>query len=622
MSNAVRTPPPSYARQAAPASDVWMIRVPILFAVGALLTLLTLTAFVAAFAMRYTDTIYPNIYAMSVNLSGMTVDEAAAALVGQFTYDEEAVFTFRDGDRFWQMTATELGVMFDARATAERAFALGHGGDMTRDLMAAAGAWFNGRSVAPVVNYDQSVAVARLQAIADEIDRYPQDATLTLNNGQATTTPSLTGRQVDIAATLARLDEIVMRLGTGAEIGLVIHETPPAIYETFGAAQRVQTALSAPINITATDAQGAPLGPWTITTDQIAALLSVQLVDNGDGTRQYAVSVDMSAFEEALAALAPGLITPPVDGRFHFNEQTAQLEVIQSSRDGRTLNVGDTLTRLEAAVFDPANRSVELAFDYAPPRYPNGVSAAQLGITELVSTGTTYYRGSSAARRTNIAVSAAQFDGIIIAPGEEFSYNYYLGEIEESRGFVDALVIVGDQTEQGIGGGTCQVSTTVYQAAYYAGYPIVELHAHAYRVPYYESGEGAGMDASIYQPEYDFRFLNDTPYHLLIEVDLIPAQDAVQFRFYSTNPGRRVVREGPVITEVTSPGEVNYVSNAALSFGQAVQVDVAVEGAVVENTRVILDLNGNEISRDVRRVRYQPWAAVFEVPPGDPRLGP
>ncbi|NWF68130.1 MAG: VanW family protein [Chloroflexi bacterium] len=600
----------------------WWIRLPILFFSGVLLLALVLTIFLGAFQLRYVDKIVPNVWALGVNLSGLSIQEAAAALSERFTYDTEAVFTFRDGDRFWQMTAADLGVSFDARATAEQAYAAGHSRNFFADLVSQAGIWFNGRSVPPTVRYDQNFAVSRLTQIAAEVNRPTEDATLTFAAGVVRTTASQTGRTLDITATLQRLQGIIVQMDTGAEIALVVNETPPLVWEAETAAARIRAALSAPLTLVADDGSGGQLGPWTANSEQIASLLSVALADNGDGTRSYQVSINTQAIGSFLETLAPGLITTPVDGRFHYDETSGQLQVLQPSRSGRALNVQQTLERLEAAVFatDPASRTIPLAFDYTLPRYHEGLTAAELGITQLVAEATTYYTGSSQARRDNIALAASRFDGIIIGPGEEFSYNYWLGDVSPEAGFVEGFIIQGGRTVRGVGGGVCQVSTTAFQAAFYAGFPVLERYAHGYRVGYYEAGEGVGMDAAIYTPDFDFRFLNDTPYHLLIETSLFPAQNAVQFRYYSTNPGRTVVKEGPLITGVVPHGPTLYEANPQIPLGQSLQVDWAADGADVTVTRIVLDLSGNEIRRDTFFSHYEPWQAILQVSPSDPIL--
>ncbi len=608
-------------RPSRPPINPWLVRLPVLFFSGGILLVVVLLIFLAAFQLRYMEKIVPGVSALGLDLSGMTQEEAAAVLSTRFTYDDEAIFTLRYGDQVWQMTAGELGVSFDAEATAEEAFIAGHSGNVFTDLGAQAFSWFNGRSIAPVVKYDQNIARQRLLDIASTINRPAIDASLVISGTQVITTEAQTGRTLDIPATLALLDNAIMNMTSGQEITLVINETPPTIWDVQQAAQRARIALSGPVTLVATDANGQPLGPWTATVEQIAALLQVELVDNGDGTRSYAVNIDMSAFESFLNELAPGLIIPPRDGRFQFNEATGQLEPIVPAITGRELNVEATLERLEASVFNAGNRTVAMAFNLIEPMYHNNITAAELGITQLVAEATTYFAGSSSERRHNIAVGASRINGVIIPPGEEFSFNTVLGDISYENGFVDGKVIFGGRTVDGIGGGICQVSTTAFRAAFFGGYAIIERNSHGYRVGYYEQGgHPPGLDAAIWQPQRDFRFQNDTPYHLLIEAEVFPSQNALQFRFYSTNPGRRVEIETPIIRDIVPALPTIYEANAALQPGQSLQVDYAAEGADVTIYRNIYDLEGNLIRRDYIYTHYLPWAAIIQVAPGDARL--
>ncbi len=618
-------PQPSYPPRHIPPPrrryNPWLVRIPVLFISGGILVAVVLTIFLIAFELRYMDKITPGVSVFGVDLSGLTRDEATQMLLPRFTYGDEAVFTFRDGDRFWQMTAGELGVSFNAEETVEQAFISGHSGYFLNDLMTQAGSWLNGHSIAPVVDYDQSVAIARLEEIAAEINRPPINATLSLSGATVTATDGQTGRMLDVGVTLAQIDRALTNMETGAELPLVVHETPPVVWNVDEAAQRARLALSGPVTLVATAPDGAPLGPWSADVNQIAALLSIYLADNGDGTQRYEVDISVEAFQSFLENLAAGLVVSPQDGRFHFDEITRQLEVIQPSVSGRTLNVEETLLRLEEGVFTEGNRTVPVAFTYVEPRYHNAVTAAELGISELVSETTTYFTGSTVNRRTNIAVAASRFDGIIIPPGEEFSFNYWLGPVEYEFGFVDGKVIFNTGTVTGIGGGVCQVSTTAFRAAFSGGFSIIERNTHGYRVGYYEQNNSdPGLDASIWHPDRDFRFQNDTPYHLLIETSLYPTQHALQFRFYSTNPGRRAVIEEALIQNVAAPLPLRYVSNHELQPGQSRQVEWAAEGADVTVYRNIYDLSGNMIREDLVFTHYEPWGPVIEVAPNDERL--
>ncbi len=608
-----------------PLISPWLVRLPILFVSGGILLMLILTALVGVYQIAFRDRVIPGVSSYGIDLSGMTRDQARSALEDRFTYARDAVFTFRDGDQFWQLSAGDLGVTFDADTTVSDAFAPGHGSNLLDDLVTQALTWLNGRSISPIIRYDQNEAVAQLETIAGTINRPPQDATLTVNGTDIQATLGSSGRSLDITSTLSRLDDAILHLSSGGEVPLIINETPPVAWDAAAAAERAKIALSAPVTLVADDSNGNTLGPWIASVDQIRALLRITTVKNGDGTLRYEVSVDPAPFQAYLQTLAPGLLATPQDARFHFNEQSHQLEVIQPARNGRTLNIPQTLARMEQAIFSSTNRVVPVAFDYTLPQYPDDVSAAELGITQMVSQGTTFYTGSPQARKDNIILAASKFDGVIIPPHTIFSFDKVLGDVAPEAGYVSGKVIVGGRTIDGVGGGVCQVSTTAFQAAFYGGFPIVERYAHGYRVGYYEQGEGVGMDASVYQDDnpldnLDFRFLNDTDFSLLIETSVFPGNNSVQFRFYSTNPGRQVVKQGPVITNEQPAAPTVYEANPNLSAGQQLQVDWAAQGAEVRVTRVILDTAGNEISRDVFYSNYQPWGAIIQVPPGDARL--
>ncbi len=608
-------------RQSEPGLNPWLIRLPVLLMSGGILFLALLVGLVLGFQTLYADKITPGVSAYGVDLSGKTEAEAVQALRQVFTYDQNAVFTFRYGERFWQASAGELGIQFDADTTVDQAFAMGHSGNPLSDLGLQASAWLNGRSVAPIVRYDQQVTLERLNAIATELNRAPVDATINISGTTVVTTPSQNGLALDIPATLTQLETALLQLNTGEEITLVVNEAAPAVRDADQAAAKLNAALASPLTLITDNQRGGTLGPWVASVDQIKSLLALKLVTNEAGSLSYDVEVNVEPLRGFVQSLAAGLISLPEDGRFHFNEETRQLEMIKASINGRQLDVDGTLAKVRDAVFDPQNRVVPLAFSYTLPRYSSNITAAELGITQMVGEATTYYVGSTQSRTQNIIEALERFNGLIIAPGEEFSFNAHLGDISVETGFVQGKIIFGGRTVEGVGGGVCQISTTIFRAALKAGFPISERHSHGYRVGFYEqNNQPPGLDAAIFQPTADFRFVNDTPHHLLLETSVFPQDQSVQFRLYSTNPGRQVILEGPVIRDVVPARNTIFESNAQLQLGQEVYVDWAKEGADITFTRRILDAQGNEIRTDTIFTSYQPWAAVIQVAPTDPRL--
>ncbi len=600
----------------------WLVRLLRLAILAfAALSLLTLSLAVAIIGldMALADRIAPGVSIGESDIGGLTRAEALAALSTQYGSVEAAVYTFRDGERNWTASAAELGLSLPAETLVERAYAIGHAQDGRRSLRERADAWFSGANLPLTFAFDTGAAQAFIKRLAGEIDRDRQDAALSLDGLRVVVSPGLSGRRLDQSATLTALTELVLAQSQRRDIDLVIHETPPRQWNLNEVAAQIEIALSTPLQLVGDLPDGQMLPPWVVTREQILAGLTVTLSGAGEG-RRYDVNVDLSAFAPFLSTLAPALGKPSAEGRFDYDPDSGQLNPLRPAREGRELDVAETIRRLEAAVFDPLNRRVAMYFRTLQPRYPHGVSAAELGITQLVAESTTYYWGSWQNRRSNIALGAGKLHGIIVAPGEEFSFNHHLGDITPEAGYLEGSVILGGATVTGIGGGICQVSTTMFRAAYSGGYAVTERNSHGYRVGYYEyAGAGPGLDAAIWQPDIDLRFQNNTPYHLLIESSFLGAQDALQFRIYST-PHWRTVVEQPIIRDIVPAPPDAYIEAADLALGQIRQIDYSADGADVWVYRNVYDSAGSLIQRDHVFTRFQPWQAVFEVGPGDPRL--
>ena len=608
--------PPARRRRLSP----WLVRVPLLLMMIGLLSVIVLGLFFGAFQLRYQDRIYPGVQVMDIALGDMTYDEALLALTGLPAELGQRTFTLQYGGQSWSYDAADIGIAVDTTATLAQAYSYGHSESVTRSLMQQWQAWRNGITIAPVLTYDQSTALDTLQALAGRIDEPVQNAALDIQGEAIEARLGRVGRSLDVAASLALVDAAVMSHQASSDIALVVTEATPLIADATQAAERLRVALLEPIELVAFDSNGVPIGPWTASPEQISGLLDVAIVADDFGTQRYDVSVDVQAFSNALQQLAPGLAVPARDARFRFDEATGTLDVVQPATTGREVDVAATLARVEEAVFSNADRQVTIAFDNTLPTYHNRISAAELGITELISQATTTFRGSSQNRRTNIALGASRIDGVLVAPGEEFSFNDTIGVISEETGWAEGKVIFGNRTISGIGGGICQVSTTLFRTVFDGGLPITERNSHGYRVGYYEQGGfPPGLDAAIWQPDSDFRFVNSTPYHILIESSFSPGNDSLQFRFYSTPMYRTEVSQ-PLVQNITPARQTVYEADPALAAGESRQIDYAAEGADVTVERTVYNLQGDVVLQDRIFTHYLPWAAVIEVAPSDPRV--
>jgi vancomycin resistance protein YoaR len=282
-----------------------------------------------------------------------------------------------------------------------------------------------------------------------------------------------------------------------------------------------------------------------------------------------------------------------------------------TSQDGRSLNITETVRLISAqAVTDRRQALLPVTITKAQVATEN---AESLGIEELISEATTYFKGSSQGRMHNIQVAASRFHGLVIPPGGTFSFNEHLGEVSAATGYEESIIIWGNRSAVGIGGGVCQVSTTAFRIAFWGGYPIAERWAHGYRVGWYEPP--VGMDATVYSSQSDFKFVNDTSHYLLIETETDLKAGTVTFRFYSTKTGRTVEIEGPFEANVVPHGPDVYREDATLPKGTTKQIDWAHDGVDVTVYRIVKE--GDKVLwKDTFFSRYRPWQAVYLVGTG------
>jgi vancomycin resistance protein YoaR len=307
------------------------------------------------------------------------------------------------------------------------------------------------------------------------------------------------------------------------------------------------------------------------------------------------------------------------NARFYFDDDTHQLVLIQNAKIGRMIDTDANVTAINAALLQ-GEHNVPLQIIENQPEVTDSSTAQELGITQLVSSETSYFYGSSAERIQNITAASAQFHGLLIAPGETFSMGDAMGDVSLDNGFAEALIIYGGRTIKGVGGGVCQVSTTLFRTVFYGGFPVVERIPHAYRVSYYEQTASgsvdtrlAGLDATVYFPLVDFKFTNDTPYWILMETYM--GSSSLTWKFYSTSDGRSVTWETTGPQNVAQAPKPLFEENSELRAGQIKQVDWAANGADVTVTRTVLK-NGAVYFTDVFKTHYQPWQAICQVAPG------
>lgn len=240
----------------------------------------------------------------------------------------------------------------------------------------------------------------------------------------------------------------------------------------------------------------------------------------------------------------------------------------------------------------------------------------QFGIEELIGEGKSDFSHSIPERIHNIVVAASKFNGVLIPRGGEFSFNDTIGDISSTTGYKPAYIIKNGRTVLGDGGGVCQVSTTVFRAALNTGLPIVERHAHAYRVGYYENDAKPGLDATVFSPTVDLKIKNDTQTSILVQTEIERDTNILHVRLYGKKDNRRVELSAIQVYDVTPPPPDVHQDDPTMKKGQTKQVDFAAWGSKSLYTYKVTYPDGKVEDKSFLSV-YRPWAAVFLVGTSD-----
>jgi len=582
--------------------------------------LLLFMALNIAISMFFMGRIMPGVSMNGIALSGMTVEEATAAITASYRFPEVGNILLVDGQNTWPVKPVQLGFYLDPLASANSAYDAGRRGGLMQVLLQRVNVFKQSVQVQPSFIFDQKTAVNVLTTLATQINQPVREAGISIEGTQVLVQNGQSGRVLDVPATLAAITQQIQLMQDGV-VPLMVRQSDPVILSAEAQGELARASLNEPLTlILPADASGQATSVQIQPAD-LAPLLTFAKVENGSGS-QYQIAVSQPLMASWLNSMKSNLEAAPENARFIFNDDTKQLEVIKPAVIGRTLDVDNSIVAINQAL-QSGGHAADLSFTITNPPVTDQMTGAELGITQLITEQITYFAGSSAERVQNIKTAAARFHGLLVAPGATLSMADIVGDISPENDYVAALIISGDETIKGIGGGVCQVSTTLFRTAFYAGFPIVERHPHAYRVGYYEqinsSGkhnpELAGMDASVFVPLVDFKFTNDTPYWLLMETYFNPSYNSLVWKFYSTSDGRVVSKESTGLTNIIKPPDPVYRENADLPQGKMEKKEYAAEGADITVTRTVTR-NGEVLYQDNFFTRYEPWGEVWEYGPG------
>ncbi|MFM8595157.1 MAG: VanW family protein [Chloroflexota bacterium] len=567
----------------------------------------------------YRDQIYPGVRVAGVELGGLSREQAIAAVAPAVHAFDAGSLTFTHQGQEWTAPYAQVGVSVNPASAVDAAMAIGRQGSVLDQLIDTVDVLRAPTDLPISVQLDPAVLESWLDMVDSQLGADPQDAFFTVVGGKVQVTPEVLGYAVDHEAVQSHVVQDLASPGSEVEdLPVIVNNPSVTATDIQPLVEQLNLALAVPVQVRGNG------GIWTLPAADLGRFVVQETVMASDGTPAAALAMDLPALTEWLQKeIAPSIETEVKDAEVAWGENG--LYAVTPSSDGVTVNTGE-LASMVASSFFGAHGVVDAPMQVVKPAVDSDNLQA-LGITTLLGTGTSIYAGSSDGRSHNVEVGAEILDGYLVPPRGEFSFNDAIGYITEEQGFVVAQVIAGERIGKDVGGGICQVSTTVFRAAYLAGFPITEWWPHRFRIAFYEeNGWSPGLDASILQPSPDpatwddFRFENATDHWLLVESWTDGA--SVVVNIYGPETGWEVVSDGPMTGEKFQVLADEEVVDAELPPGSVNQVQQAAIGEEYSFYRTVKDGNGDVLWERSFYTKFYPKCNMWKVSPDMNGLSP
>jgi vancomycin resistance protein YoaR len=494
-----------------------------------------------------------------IDVGGLTPKQARQLLARRFEDVQRTPVRFSAGGKSFRLMAVQLGIQPDFGDAVEAAEREGDGFGPVRGLRRLR-VRFSEQDVQPRVSVWDAAVRYKVRQIAAAVDRKPREPALTRRGLKIGLAEGRTGVVLDRSAS----EDVIVSALAGFDRGgvtLPVRTAEPKVEtsQLSTARQQARRAISAPVRLVL-DARAYRLPRW-----RIAQLLELP----ADG--RTTLRIGGPAADGYFMKLARTVEHRPRDAGFAVDG--AKVRIIPS-QPGVGLDVVASASAILAAATSPGAREAHLATQITQPERTTA-EARRMGIVGLVSSYETIYGGDSN-RRHNVQLVAHLVDDHLIPPGQEFSFNKTTGERTAEKGFLEAPVIINGELQTGLGGGICQVSTTVFNAAFEAGLSITERTNHALYISHYP----LGRDATVDYPSLDLRFQNDTGHWLLLRTFV--GESSLVVGLYGTNPHRKIEVETAPLS-VVAPPPLEKVKDATLDKGE---VEVEDYGVPAQTTSV------------------------------------
>lgn len=592
------------------------------------------------YSSAYGGRIYRGVSAGGIELEGYYPAEARNVLLARLDAYARTPLVLRFTQQEWKATPAEMGMRVDVEDTVNSAYAIGRAGSLLDQWRAQLDAWRHGEAARrPIFRLDAAQRAAFFDQLAKQVDRQPVDARLTLlaSELQVRLSPAQGGRTLNVEKTVRRIEEAIA-VQSSTTIELAVDDRPPTTVEADLQATRslAEKMMSAPLVAQFEDQS------WKVERADIAELLTFR--EQPGGQPKVVVEVSEQPLQRLAQRMAKAINRRPFNARFDY--AGGNLKVIREGVDGRGLEIPGAIAAIKAHLSSDT-RTLTLPVTVTKPAIgsADGAKLAIAGVIEQAST--VYgYPGALAERVYNVELASSRLHGVVVAPKETFSFNEEVGAVNKNAGFQWGFGI----TQQGgnaitvpsVGGGICQVATTLFQPVFWAGYDVGTRVPHLYWIPRYGVAPKGlkGLDTTvdqIYDKDgnlsyaVDFTFKNNSPYPMLIQSRTNGTN--LTFALLGTKPAWQVKVDGPVIENVvpklTDPrteenpdwpvGKRVFIEEAREGFKATIVRTVSQDGKVIDQHRFVSEY---QPTRDVTMVGTKKETPTQPTPAPAPTPNP
>jgi vancomycin resistance protein YoaR len=560
-----------------------------------ILIVITITIFVlpilvfGAYNYAYQNKMFPNVSVANIDLGGLTKNDARDKINSQINLVKNSYIEYNFDGSITTIKPDEFDIKYDPETSLNSAYNVGRKGNILRQLVSRFEQIYAQKKLLVAFQINNTKLDQYSSQLANKIDKSLHEASFNITQANVEITPSSNGIELDQYNLKQSIIKLIGNLEIPRSFILPVKRYQPVLVTSN--LQQLKNTLD--------------------------VLLAKKIIFKNDNSEYILDKQDLSSWVDLIAYSNPenqNVFEPKIifnEGKIksyirNFSQKINQepinaklattngkITALTASQKGYKLDENQTLKLIVQNLNGIAGDNIQIVLpvSVSEPEISQ-TNISNLGINELIGTGTTNYKGSPTNRKFNIQLGANLLNGVIIKPSEEFKKE---------------LVIKGNSTVPEVGGGLCQVSTTVFRAALNAGLKITERVNHKYRVSYYEPP--VGLDATIYDPAPDFKFLNDTPGYILVQSSV--KDDKITFELYGTKDARVSTISDPILYDSVSPPATQYIDDPTMDDGQTKYIEKAHTGVTAKVTYQVKK-DDKVINEQTFISKYVAWGAIIK----------